>query len=69
MTTPDPTQIYSKVVASTLGAAVSTVIVWLVNVIWNKEVPSGVNIAFATIATFLSGYLTPERVTTGEPEK
>lgn len=48
-----------KVAAGALAGAVITVMVWLLKVIWNVQVPADVTTALSTVLTFAMSYITP----------
>ncbi len=50
-----------KVWAATIGAAVSTIIIWILNtfVLKGTPIPPEVTGAITVIITFLAGYITP----------
>ena len=48
----------TKVMSGTIGAAVATLIVWVLKAT-NVPVPEGVEVAITTVVTFLFGYYTP----------
>lgn len=50
--TPQP-----KVIAATIGAAVSTILVYLIEAVGSTDLPTSVEGAIVTIVTFLAGYL------------
>jgi hypothetical protein len=54
-TTGAPT---TKVMSGTIGAAVATLIVWVLKAT-NVPVPEGTEVAITTVVTFLFGYYTP----------
>ena len=53
----------AKVSAATIGAAVGTIVAWLIGVWLHRDVPVAVDLALQTLFvaafTFLFGYLTP----------
>ncbi len=49
-----------KVVAAGIGGAAATILVWLISVLFNLEVPAEVGAAIATVFSFVAGYLTPQ---------
>lgn len=54
------TAIHDKVVASTLGVAVSQVLIWVVETAAKLDIPFAVEGAIAVILTFGAGYFVPE---------
>ena len=59
-----PTQtngIATKVVAATLGAAVSQVIVYIIETSSHNDIPTAIEGAITTILVFALGYFVPER--------
>jgi hypothetical protein len=56
----DPTPV-PKVVAATVAGAAATIIVVLIGVIFDAEVPAGVEGAIAVLFSFVAGYITPPR--------
>ena len=55
------TAIHDKVAASTLGVAVSQVLIWIVETAAKIDMPFAVEGAIAVILTFGSGYFVKER--------
>ena len=60
MTEPQ-TGVHDKVAASTVGAAASQIVVWAFEQAAKVDVPSGIEVAWATIVVFLAGYFVRER--------
>jgi hypothetical protein len=54
------TAIHDKVAASTLGAALSQIFVWGFEVVSKVDVPSGIEVAWATLFVFACGYFVRE---------
>lgn len=54
------TAVHDKVVASTLGVAVSQILVWLIETLGKIDIPFGVEGAIALVLTAGAGYFTPE---------
>jgi hypothetical protein len=52
--------IHDKVASSTVGAAVSQIVVWAFEATSKVDVPSGIEVAFATVVVFASGYFVRE---------
>lgn len=52
--------VHDKVAASTAAAAASQIFVWAFETAAKVDVPSGIEVAFATVFVFLAGYFTPE---------
>jgi hypothetical protein len=62
-TTPppvDPTPV-PKVVAATAAGAFATIVVVLIGVVFDADVPAGIEGALAVLFAFVAGYLTPPR--------
>lgn len=51
-----------KVVASTVGAAIGTILTWLLDLAISADIPTGIEGAIAVLCTFLLGYLVPEGI-------
>lgn len=61
MTTPTPNPVPKpKVVAATLAAAITSVIVWILSAYAGVEIPPEVAAAITTLIAFGAGYLTSE---------
>lgn len=54
------TGVHDKVAASTAGAALSQILVWVFEITSKVDVPSGIEVAWATLLVFGFGYFTPE---------
>lgn len=52
--------VHDKVAASTVGAALSQIFVWGFETVSKSDVPSGIEVAFATLFVFACGYFVPE---------
>lgn len=52
--------VHDKVAASTVGAALSQIIVWGFESAAKLDVPDGIEVAFATVFVFVCGYFVKE---------
>lgn len=51
----------NKVSAAGIGGSVSVVLIWLVNTVFEIEVPAEVAASIATVISFASGYIVREK--------
>jgi hypothetical protein len=54
------TKVHPKVTAATVGAALATVTIWLVESTTAVAVPAGVTAAVTTLLTLIAGYIVSE---------
>lgn len=52
--------IHDKVAASTVGAALSQILVWVFETTVHTDVPAGIEVAWATLCTFALGFFVKE---------
>ena len=52
----------NKVASAGLGGALSVLVIFVIQSIWNVEIPAEVAAAIAAIVSFVAGYMTKEGV-------